>query len=65
MLKREERRLQNGWTYEPPTFYETNSNLGPQSAVRVVGVTNNTASADQSSPVSAEEEQLLEIGAEA
>ncbi len=23
-LRREERRLENGWTYEPPTFYETN-----------------------------------------
>lgn len=23
MLAREERRLQRGWTYEPPTFYET------------------------------------------
>jgi len=65
MLKREERRLQNGWTYEPPTYYETNSDVGPQSAVRAVGVTNNSTSADQSAPVSAKEEQLLEIGAEA
>jgi hypothetical protein len=24
MLKREEQRLESGWTYEPPTFYETN-----------------------------------------
>ena len=24
-LKREERRLKNGWTYEPPTFYEHNA----------------------------------------
>lgn len=24
MLRREEQRLENGWTYEPPTFYETN-----------------------------------------
>lgn len=23
MLKREDERLRNGWTYEPPTFYET------------------------------------------
>ncbi|MGB5488553.1 MAG: cobalamin-dependent protein [Lysobacterales bacterium] len=23
-LRREEKRLENGWTYEPPTFYETN-----------------------------------------
>jgi hypothetical protein len=24
MLRREERRLESGWTYEPPTYYETN-----------------------------------------
>jgi radical SAM superfamily enzyme YgiQ (UPF0313 family) len=63
MLQREERRLQNGWTYEPPTYYETNSDIGPQSAMRVVGVTSSTASADQAAPVSAKEEQLVEIGA--
>jgi radical SAM superfamily enzyme YgiQ (UPF0313 family) len=38
MLRREERRLQEGWTYEPPTFYETNSADGPADAVRVVGI---------------------------
>jgi hypothetical protein len=26
-LKREERRLKNGWTYEPPTFYEHNASV--------------------------------------
>ena len=25
MLVREDRRLRRGWTYEPPTFYETNA----------------------------------------
>jgi hypothetical protein len=39
MLCREERRLQNGWTYEPPTFFETNSADGPEAAARVGGVT--------------------------
>jgi hypothetical protein len=24
MIKKEEERLENGWTYEPPTFYEKN-----------------------------------------
>ena len=38
-LRREERRLQNGWTYEPPTFYETNSADGPETAAHVVGLT--------------------------
>jgi hypothetical protein len=38
-LCREERRLQNGWTYEPPTFFETNSADGPEEAARVGGIT--------------------------
>ena len=38
-LCREERRLQNGCTYEPPTFFETNSADGPEAATRVVGIT--------------------------
>jgi hypothetical protein len=37
-LRREEQRLQQGGTYEPPTFYETNSPDGPKGAERVVGV---------------------------
>lgn len=44
-LQREEQRLQEGWMYEPPTFYETNSPDGPAAAVRVVGVTADAASA--------------------
>jgi hypothetical protein len=27
MIGREERRLRRGWTYEPPTFYETNQEV--------------------------------------
>ncbi|MBU4272974.1 MAG: cobalamin-dependent protein [Planctomycetes bacterium] len=38
-LCREERRLQNGWTYEPPTFFETNSADGQEEATRVEGIT--------------------------
>ncbi len=38
MLRREQRRLAQGWTYEPPTFYETNDRTGPESAVLVEGV---------------------------
>ena len=37
-LRREETRLQQGWTYEPSTCYETNSPDGPPAAVRVVGL---------------------------
>ena len=32
-LVREERRLREGWTYEPPTFYETNFPGGPPGSV--------------------------------
>jgi radical SAM superfamily enzyme YgiQ (UPF0313 family) len=49
-LRREERRLQHGWTYEPPTFYETNSADGPATAVRVVGIATSAAPADCPSP---------------
>jgi hypothetical protein len=31
--------LQDGWTYEPPTFFETNSADGPEAATRVDGIT--------------------------
>ena len=37
-LRAEEQRLQDGWTYEPPTFFETNSDDGPETAVRVSGI---------------------------
>jgi radical SAM superfamily enzyme YgiQ (UPF0313 family) len=59
---REERRLLNGRTYEPPTYYETNSANGPPSAMRVVGVTSSAASAEQPAMISAGDDQLLEIG---
>jgi hypothetical protein len=38
LLRREEQRLQNGWTYEPPTYFETNHVAGPPRAVQVQGV---------------------------
>ena len=47
-LQREEQRLQQGWTYEPPTFYETNSVYGPDEAERVVGVTADPMSSNDS-----------------
>lgn len=50
MLRREEQRLQSGWTYEPSTYYETNSADGPESAVRVTGVMAVAASAGHSIP---------------
>lgn len=37
-LQQEEERLRDGWTYEPPTFYETNSDDGPAAAVRVQSI---------------------------
>jgi radical SAM superfamily enzyme YgiQ (UPF0313 family) len=53
MLRREEQRLQDGWTYEPLTYYETNSADGPAAAVRVTGVL-----AQSASPVCIEERPL-------
>lgn len=35
MSRRQARMLKNGWTYEPPTLYETNSGYGPRGAKRV------------------------------
>ena len=37
-LRREEQRLENGWTYEPPTCYETNQAGSPEIATFVQGV---------------------------
>lgn len=34
-LRQEEQRLREGWTYEPPTFYETNFPDGPPGSVQV------------------------------
>jgi hypothetical protein len=53
-LCQEEHRLQESWTYEPPTFYETNSADGPEGAVRVVGVAASTAPKDQPALVGTE-----------
>ena len=46
-LCREERRLQNGWTYEPPTFFETNSANGQKEATRVGGITPTSAANEE------------------
>jgi hypothetical protein len=54
-LRCEERRLKNGWTYEPPTFFETNSADGPPAATRVVGVIARAASACEPATVGGEE----------
>ena len=37
-LRSEEQRLQDGWTCDPPTFFETNSADGPETAVLVTGI---------------------------
>ena len=37
-LQCEEQRLRDGWTYEPPTFFETNSADGPREAMYVTGI---------------------------
>ncbi|UCG32122.1 MAG: cobalamin-dependent protein [Phycisphaerales bacterium] len=41
-IRQEERRLADGWTYEPPTFYEVNDSVNPRecpSAARCLYVT--------------------------
>ncbi|MDC0935670.1 cobalamin-dependent protein [Pirellulales bacterium] len=50
LLKRQERMLQEGWTYEPPTFYETNFPHGPQNSKHVQSVLACHQSAAASSP---------------
>jgi radical SAM superfamily enzyme YgiQ (UPF0313 family) len=40
MLRREERRLESGWTYEPPTYYETNQAGDTGGATFVEGLSN-------------------------
>ncbi len=62
-LQREQQRLQQGWTYEPPTFYETNSADGPATAVRVVGVAASAASAHAPALSRGEEDRSVEVGA--
>ncbi len=37
-LTQEEQRLRDGWTYEPPTFFETNFDDGPEGSTRAVSV---------------------------
>lgn len=37
-LLQEEQRLSEGWTYEPPTYYETNFDNGPAGSVRSLAV---------------------------
>lgn len=58
-LQREERRLQHGWTYEPPTFFETNSPDGPPGAVYVEGVAVSAASTPAGT--SAPGEELVQV----
>ncbi len=38
LARREERRLADGWTYEPPTYYESNQPAESPQAVHVQGV---------------------------
>lgn len=37
-LMQQEDALHDGWTYEPPTFYETNADAGPPAAESVKGI---------------------------
>jgi hypothetical protein len=34
-IRREEKRLARGWTYEPPTFYEVNDAVAPEDSVGI------------------------------
>jgi biotin synthase-like enzyme len=62
-LQREEQRLKDGWTYEPPTSYETNSADGPETAVHVVGVTA-AAPTETPAPMGGSKRRLVEISVE-
>ncbi|MHB8970511.1 MAG: B12-binding domain-containing radical SAM protein [Pirellulaceae bacterium] len=61
-LRSEDRRLLSGWTYEPPTFFETNSDDGPPAAVRVTGITASAASRGTPATVDTEAIGLVELG---
>ncbi len=41
--------FEDGWTYEPPALYETNSSDGPETAVRVAGIVPTAASVGEPS----------------
>jgi len=34
-IRREEKRLARGWTYEPPTFYEVNDAVAPEDSAGI------------------------------
>ena len=34
-IRREEKRLAGGWTYEPPTFYEVNDAVAPEDSAGI------------------------------
>jgi len=48
-LQEQQRMLENDWTYEPPTFYETTSADGPHAAKRVGGILAGSARTTSSS----------------
>lgn len=50
LLRRQEKMLQDGWTYEPPTFYETNRADGPASATLVKSILASSCSSSESVP---------------
>ena len=58
-LRREDRQLSAGWTYEPPTFYEINAAAEATGAVRVEGIV--PASAPPSVPHGISVSSLVEI----
>ena len=45
-LLRQEEMLNDGWTYEPPTFYETNRTDGPGNAELVEGILPNASNTE-------------------
>lgn len=47
-LKRQERLLDKGWTYEPPVFFETNFSDGPAAATRIQCISPNPESREAS-----------------
>ncbi|MCG8450213.1 MAG: cobalamin-dependent protein [Pirellulales bacterium] len=48
-LQKQQKMLEGGWTYEPPTFYETNFTKNSSMAVRVEGILAGSANTESSS----------------
>ena len=63
MIRREERRVAAGWTYEPPTFYERNAAVTDNSAAKLCqSVEAHCIARPKSAALATADRELVEIG---